>query len=125
MKKIKERTIYFIVYLLVLIPLLVISLMTGCLIFGMIVFVVAIFCVKSYIKNLKAYRKYNSINTQVSRLEIEGKIELIFKNCDNWLMFASDDEIKELERMFTKMKMTEAGKYELEYILCRSKNFQN
>lgn len=125
MKKIKERTIYFIVYLLVLIPLLVISLMTGCLIFGMIVFVVAIFCVKSYIKNLKAYRKYNSINTQVSRLEIEGKIELIFKNCDNWLMFASDDEIKELERMFTKMKMTEVGKYELEYILCRLKNFQD
>lgn len=125
MKKIKERTIYFIVYMLVLIPLLVISLMTGCLIFGMIVFVVAIFCVKSYIKNLKAYRKYNSINTQVSRLEIEGKIELIFKNCDNWLMFASDDEIKELERMFTKMKMTEVGKYELEYILCRLKNFQD
>ena len=125
MKKIKERTIYFIVYMLVLIPLLVISLMTGCLIFGMIVFVVAIFCVKSYIKNLKAYRKYNSINTQVSRLEIEGKIELIFRNCDNWLMFASDDEIKELERMFTKMKMTEVGKYELEYILSRSKNFQD
>lgn len=111
--------------MLVLIPLLVISLMTGCLIFGMIVFVVAIFSVKSYIKNLKAYRKYNSINTQVSRLEIEGKIELIFRNCDNWLMFASNDEIKELERMFTKMKMTEVGKYELEYILCRSKNFQD
>ena len=125
MKKIKERTIYFIVYMLVLIPLLVISLMTGCLIFGMIVFVVAIFCVKSYIKNLKAYRKYNSINTQVSRLEIEGKIELIFRNCDNWLMFASDDEIKELKRMFTKIKMIEVGKYELEYILCRSKNFQD
>ncbi len=125
MKKIKERTIYFIVYMLVLIPLLVISLMTGCLIFGMIVFVVAIFSVKSYIKNLKAYRKYNSINTQVSRIEIEGKIELIFRNCDNWLMFASNDEIKELERMFTKMKMTEVGKYELEYILCRSKNFQD
>jgi len=123
MKKIKERTIYFIVYMLVLIPLLVISLMTGCLIFGMIVF--AIFSVKSYIKNLKAYRKYNSINTQVSRLEIEGKIELIFRNCDNWLMFASNDEIKELERMFTKMKMTDVGKYELEYILCRSKNFQD
>ena len=76
MKKIKERTIYFMVYMLILIPIGIVSFMTGCLIFGMIMFVIAGFCIKSFIENVKAYRKYNNINAQFICLKEEDKLSL-------------------------------------------------
>ena len=107
--------------MIILIPISIISFITGCIIFGLIMVIIAVFCTKSYVKNIKLYNKYKLINSQIEKLEREDKIDIIFRNCDDWLMFATEEEIADLRKIFSEMKMLDTSKYQLEFILCRAK----
>ena len=108
--------------MIIALPITVFCFVTGNLLFGFLGFFWVVLSSVAYIYAVKGYKVYRLLSKQIIGLEIAQKINLLYQNADDWLMFADDEEVAELRMLLYEPSQEWHPK--LEKILRKAKDYK-
>lgn len=122
MREFSKKTIVFGIIMIIALPITVVCFVTGNLLFGFLGFFWVVLSSVAYIYAVKGYKVYRLLSKQIIGLEIAQKINLLYQNADDWLMFADDEEVAELRMLLYEPSQEWHPK--LEKILRKAKDYK-